>query len=189
MDGFEATRRIRADEAQATSGRRGANPLPIVALTANATSGDRERCLAAGMSDHVPKPINPKLLLQKIEALTARRSDGGRCETDGGTTAEGGGAQVQASSAAPIDSASLLARCLGNTDLVLRLLAVFEPDFAHAIKGSAANLSADALANLARELEAAARQGQWQSRGELIRRIRSEFRRCVEALPALSATV
>jgi HPt (histidine-containing phosphotransfer) domain-containing protein len=112
---------------------------------------------------------------------------------------------------APIDTAALLARCLGNTDLVSRLLKAFEPeigkdlqrleqafragnggevaDFAHAIKGSAANLSADALASLARELENAARHGEWQSRGELIEGIRNEFHRCLEALPALSATV
>jgi HPt (histidine-containing phosphotransfer) domain-containing protein len=149
--------------------------------------------------------------LQKIEALTARRSRDRRGASGGGTAGGGGGAEVQAVLAAPIDSASLLARCLGNTDLVSRLLKVFEPEiggdlkrleaafdagngddvanFAHAIKGSAANLSADALASLARELETAARQGEWQSRGELIERIRNEFRRCVEALPAVSATV
>ena len=211
MDGFEATRRIRAGEAEGTTGRRGANPLPIVALTANATSGDRERCLAAGMSDYVPKPINPKLLLQKIEALTSRRFDGPKDEAGGSTTAKSDGAEVAGPSSAPIDTAALLARCLGNTDLVSRLLKAFEPeigkdlqrleqafragnggevaDFAHAIKGSAANLSADALASLARELENAARHGEWQSRGELIEGIRNEFHRCLEALPALSATV
>jgi HPt (histidine-containing phosphotransfer) domain-containing protein len=51
MDGIEATRQIRAD------GR--FNDLPIVAMTANAMASDRERCLAAGMNDHVAKPIDP----------------------------------------------------------------------------------------------------------------------------------
>lgn len=55
MDGFEATRRIRADARFAK--------LPILAMTANAMSGDREKCLAVGMDDHIAKPINVKDLL------------------------------------------------------------------------------------------------------------------------------
>jgi signal transduction histidine kinase/ActR/RegA family two-component response regulator len=52
LDGLEATRLIRAEEA-----RRSLPPMPIVALTANALAGDRERCLAAGMDDHLAKPF------------------------------------------------------------------------------------------------------------------------------------
>jgi PAS domain S-box-containing protein len=60
MDGFEATAIIRAREG---SDRR----VPIIALTANAIQGDRERCLAAGMDDYVSKPINPGLLSEVLE--------------------------------------------------------------------------------------------------------------------------
>ena len=50
MDGFQATRAIRALEG-------GERRVPILAMTANAMQGDRERCLEAGMDDYIPKPI------------------------------------------------------------------------------------------------------------------------------------
>ena len=58
MDGLDATRAIRALP--------GLAPMPILAMTANAMQGDRERCLAAGMNDHIAKPIEPERLWQAL---------------------------------------------------------------------------------------------------------------------------
>ncbi|MFM9943414.1 MAG: ATP-binding protein [Hyphomicrobiaceae bacterium] len=66
MDGFEATRLIRVREAV-----RGSRRTPIVALTANAFEGDRERSLAAGMDDHLNKPYNPEDIALVLETWAA----------------------------------------------------------------------------------------------------------------------
>ena len=67
MDGLEAARRIRALEAS------GARPrTPIIAMTANAMKGDRERCLEAGMDDYLTKPISAEALFEKVDQWTAR---------------------------------------------------------------------------------------------------------------------
>ncbi|MBL8251189.1 MAG: response regulator, partial [Candidatus Competibacter sp.] len=65
MDGFEATRQIRAREATEPERVR-ADPIPIVALTANAFSEDRERCLAIGMNDYLSKPFSRDALYQTL---------------------------------------------------------------------------------------------------------------------------
>jgi CheY-like chemotaxis protein len=59
LDGWEATRRWRRDE--------GESRLPIVALTANAVVGDRERCLEAGMDDYLAKPYRMEQLTEVVE--------------------------------------------------------------------------------------------------------------------------
>ncbi|MCB0295489.1 MAG: response regulator [Calditrichaeota bacterium] len=66
MDGLETTARIREREKE--SGRR----LPVIALTANAVKGDRERCLAAGMDEYITKPIKRTHLLRVIQELVEK---------------------------------------------------------------------------------------------------------------------
>jgi CheY-like chemotaxis protein len=67
MDGFEATSSIRARER--FTGKR----IPIIAMTAHAMAGDRDKCLASGMDAYVPKPIRSKDLFSIIDSLTSGR--------------------------------------------------------------------------------------------------------------------
>jgi CheY-like chemotaxis protein len=71
MDGLTATSLIRQEEFE---GER----LPIIALTASAMNGDREKCLAAGLDDYIAKPFKREELMGKIESSVAKRRAGGR---------------------------------------------------------------------------------------------------------------
>ncbi len=63
MDGLEATRIIRSPESHVID-----HDIPVIAMTAHAMTGDRKICLDAGMDDYITKPVNPDLLLEKINA-------------------------------------------------------------------------------------------------------------------------
>jgi len=69
MDGYEATRTIRAmDITKAKS-------IPIIAMTANVFKEDVERCIENGMDDHLAKPIDEKIVIEKISHYTIKRRD------------------------------------------------------------------------------------------------------------------
>jgi two-component system, cell cycle response regulator DivK len=69
MDGWEATRRLKADPS--------VKHIPIIALTAHAIAGDRERCLAAGCDEYESKPVKFPRLLEKIQTILGIELSGG----------------------------------------------------------------------------------------------------------------
>lgn len=70
MDGIEATRRIRAGQLRSNAQHQA---IPIIAVTAQAMRGDRERCLAAGMNGYLSKPVNPELLYTTLADILRKK--------------------------------------------------------------------------------------------------------------------
>ncbi|QDT39346.1 ammonium transporter [Stratiformator vulcanicus] len=102
MDGFDATRHIRMAEDHELLGRTGGR-LPVIALTANAVKGDRERCLESGMDGYLTKPIERDKLLEAIRDITDKISDApvAKNTDDSGTS---GSAQPAPSATPPQES-------------------------------------------------------------------------------------
>ncbi|MDY0014488.1 MAG: Hpt domain-containing protein, partial [Rhodocyclaceae bacterium] len=179
MDGLEATRAIRAWEA-----RQGRAPTPILALTANALSDDREAALAAGMDDYMTKPITGARLAGMLTRWVSSRSGGPVARPAPAGEAAGGGSASRPSSragaTAVFDADTLLdlpgvkgdARSLAASRFVTLFLnettgqlasieaALLDgqPEVArraaHRLKSAAASVGAPELARLARELDA-----------------------------------
>ncbi|KWI29477.1 hybrid sensor histidine kinase/response regulator [Burkholderia stagnalis] len=97
MDGFEATQWLRLREAET-----GAARLPVIALTANAISGDRERCLAAGMDDYLSKPFSRDALLQMLARFARGDARSTAQAHEGASDAAGAGA-AKATTEAAVD--------------------------------------------------------------------------------------
>lgn len=72
VDGLEATRRIRKSQSDPASHVNYRKPITIIAMTANAMQGDREKCVAAGMDDYLPKPVRPEALRAMLELHATR---------------------------------------------------------------------------------------------------------------------
>jgi len=164
MDGLEATRRIRAA---------GYDELPIIAMTANAMQGDRERCLQAGMNDHVSKPVDPERLYATL-VKWIRRSQLHLAEQF--TPASASTTPGHSGSVAVIDVEAGLRRVGGDEALYRAILQKFSRGYgdclqqirsllkdgdisqaagrAHALRGVAGNIGAESLCEVMGALEA-----------------------------------
>ena len=135
LDGFEATAELRRREAAGDRKR-----MPVVALTANAVRGDRERCLNAGMDDYITKPIDPATMLATIRkylpnaptptnpshANRSARDTAPRTEAElRNVVAELSPKSRPHAQQVVFDRTALLARCLGNEELADRVLVKF----------------------------------------------------------------
>jgi signal transduction histidine kinase/CheY-like chemotaxis protein len=171
MDGYEATRRIRRDPRYAA--------LPIIAMTANAMAGDRQKALDAGMNDHIAKPIDVAALFATLAKWIGPRASepSERTPATAGAPAAAAATGAGALSLPGIDTVAGLAVCNGNAALYQRLLRKFrdqQQDFgerfetalasagtdaqaatraAHTLKGNAGNIGARGVEKAAARLE------------------------------------
>ena len=175
MDGYEATRLIRNPDSKVHNHR-----IPVVAMTANAMKGDREKCLEAGMNDYVSKPISPEALSAALDKWLPKEP----AETT--EHAMGTIVDVVAKPAGEVepvvfDMAGLMFRVMKNEKFARKVAKAFLLDIpeviqalmrtlhagdmpsvalhSHAITGAAANLGGEALRAVAAEMEIAGKAG------------------------------
>jgi PAS domain S-box-containing protein len=189
MDGLEATRRIRAEE-QAGGRRR----IPVIAMTANAMVGDRERCLAADMDGYVSKPVAPEALGREIDRVMAERDMAERDMADrptaGRPDAPVPGGETVAEEPPVFDRADALSRIADDEALLTTLIEMFVADApsyladidvtlaaadwpklgraAHTLKGVLATFSARRGELLCGRLEKAAMAGDGETCSRLV---------------------
>jgi len=193
MDGLEATGAIRRKEKEK------AGHIPIVAMTAHAMKGDRERCLEAGMDDYLSKPIQPKELIEVIERQLKGELSA-EMEMPPSEPAEEAGV---------FDRKVLLERLDGDEGIFKEIIATFLEDApkqveklkkalqegdanrverqAHLLKGAALNIGGNGLQNAARELEVAGKEGDLTKAQSLAAIFDQEFEKLKGALTGLAA--
>jgi len=203
VDGFEATAAIRQHEASCEGGSGRPTHIPIVALTANALKGDRERCLAAGMDDYLSKPIQPRHLLAAIEKWlshareaatlpdTSPSFDDVICDVlDAAVALEMVGDDLEFLGTL-VDR--FLAQCpemlAAMRDATARGEGSALRESAHALKGAAGNFGAHRVRQIAFELEQAGRLGELDPAPGLLDALETEIEDMAEALRVLCAGV
>ena len=206
LDGFEATRIIRDPQSRVLNHR-----VPIIAMTANAMQGDREKCLAAGMDDYVSKPVSPETLAAALNKWLAKESDEGgmredRCRKMNGKKPEGGSPQALITEQPSVifDRAGMMARLMNDEELIREVVDCFLTDTpkqidalrgyletgdiqdvrrqAHTINGTAANVGGEALRAVAIEMEMASKKGDLAAVKDRLAELEVQFDRLSYAL-------
>ncbi len=206
MGGYEATAEIR--RRQEGTDRR----TPIIAMTANAIEGEREKALAAGMDDYVSKPVKPEEL-GRVLARWVSQEEEEEEEAPAevlGRVGNGSGAHEEEEGEEPLDRAVVEnLRELGGHEMLSELAEMFLVDasaglsglrealededaaaverIAHTLKGSAGNMGAKRMAAICSELQDAGESGDLSGVPELLKVLEAEFEQVRPALEAQRA--
>lgn len=180
MDGFEATRIIRRRDGKHSR-------LPIIAMTAGALDGDRERCLAAGMDDYLSKPVGAVELEAALARWVPEQVPQLLAVTGGRPPSLDPDRLAMLRDLGPEDGLGLLPAAAEafRKDVPARLAALRNSVHngggpalvaaAHALKGAAANIGANAVATLCGELEQMGRSGNHDGGPQLVSRLEAEL--------------
>jgi CheY-like chemotaxis protein/HPt (histidine-containing phosphotransfer) domain-containing protein len=192
MDGLEATRAIRKWEQQQASGQR----VSIVAMTAHATQEHKRLCLDAGMDDFLPKPLRRQELLAMVAKWVSSRVAAGPVQAG---PAEPAPVRLapETDAGPPMDFQKAVEEFEGDREFLLDVLEKYLDHArkqvqiirqalatgnaeqvmkeAHALKGGAANLTADVLAGVARELETVGRSKDLEKGSTLLKALEAEL--------------
>jgi PAS domain S-box-containing protein len=209
MDGLKATRRIRAVEQRRQSDDPDPpKPIPVIAMTAHAMSGDRDKSLAAGMNDHVTKPIDPNTLfatmVKWIPSAEREVPPEAAEKTQASPLVKG---RAMLSDMPGISVRNGLMRVEQNETLYRRLLQKFYQDhtdmtdkikkalarnettlalrLAHTMKGVSGNIGAKALQTLSGELESAIKQADSKNIDARVKRLDKAMQTVLESLKAI----
>ncbi len=198
MDGYEATSAIRKKERFAK--------LPIVAMTANAMQGDREKCIKAGMNDHVSKPISTKELFSALTKWIPHLDKGAQEKIVSTTKIQK--EEVSIPELEGIDTQAGLSVVGGNTVLYHKLLIRFYNDFVdisqeikealesgdketaerlvHTVRGVAANIGAKDLATISETLETKIAKGKKGVKEKLFNEFSDALNKVLNSLKVLN---
>jgi PAS domain S-box-containing protein len=197
MDGFVATSMIREYEIKHKFKR-----VPIIAMTANAMQGDKERCLEVGMDDYVTKPIEVDKLQFALKSWLATETVYSQKLELLENKIDSESSKVEKS---PIEMRRMLDLFEGDEEIIDELLGVFYDSIpplktklaaaihergtnvkvvAHEIKGSSANIGAEILGNFAEELETATAKQDWIEIERLAAKIQNELNRVEQFIEA-----
>jgi PAS domain S-box-containing protein len=214
MDGLEATKRIRNYELgitnQAQTGdspspfviRNSSLAIPIIAMTAHAIQGDRDRCLEAGMNDYVSKPVSPQVLADRLKKWLPKNMGDSECIKNEKRL---GGTQEMKTDGTPVwDRPKFLERLLDDEDLAKMIQDGFLEDIpqqiqtlnafldagdltgaerqAHTIKGASANVGGERLRAVAFEIEKASKALNPTAAGACMRELESQFEQLKKAM-------
>lgn len=194
MDGFEATAKIRQLEIE-----RSEPPIPIIAMTASAMQGDREKCLAAGMNDYITKPIETAVV-ERVIAPWLHKLDSKQSPNISATHGS-----VAAAEEIPLfDFAALQNRLSGDQALIHEIIHKFTNSMgqhikrlgkevsqmdlkaisatAHALVGSAATVGCDQLSQMALAMEHASKQADQVAIQDLLPAIENCYTTTVESI-------